>query len=143
MRTDDEATRLVFTLSNQWAAALRDHRYEWFETHLAEDFLFSAHPFPELRLRKREFIEVDKKIDKAEIEFISIRAELAGTVIMSRTIADVKEEFGADLGPGMPTAAAVTLALSGKRMAYTSAWRMEGAVWRCFDHHMVGPIVTT
>jgi hypothetical protein len=65
MRTNDEATELVSALSQQWADALRDRRYEWFEIHLAEDFLFSAHPFPELRLRKREFIEVDKKIAQA------------------------------------------------------------------------------
>lgn len=140
MRTNDEATALVSALSHEWANALRDHRYEWFEVHLAEDFLFSAHPFPELRLKKREFIEVDKKIDKADIQFVSIRAEFAGEMIMSRTIADVQEEFGADLGPGLPTAAAVTQTLSGKRMAYTSAWRMEGSVWRCYDHHMVGAV---
>jgi hypothetical protein len=39
MRTNDEATELVSALSQQWADALRDGRYEWFEIHLAEDFL--------------------------------------------------------------------------------------------------------
>jgi ketosteroid isomerase-like protein len=143
MHTPEDATKLITELSGQWAAALRDHRYDWFERHLAEDFVFTAHPFPGVHLKKQMFIEVDKKIDKAEIQFVSIHAEAAGDIIISRTVADVKEEFGADLGPGMPTAVEVTQMLSGKRLAYTSAWRNVGSIWQCFDHHMVGPVKRT
>lgn len=140
MQTMEDPTQLISDLSVQWAAALREHHYEWFERHLADDFLFSAHPFPDLSLRKREFIEVDKKIDAADIRFVSIQAEFVGDAIISRTIADVNEEFGSDLGPGMPTAATVMQLLSGRRLAYTSAWRKAGAIWQCYDHHMIGPV---
>ena len=95
-------------------AAITQHEFGWLERHLADDFMFTAHPIPGLRLHKRDFIEADKKIKSAEVRFVSIHAEAAGDILVSRTIADVKEEFGADLGPGMPSAAEITQMVSGQ-----------------------------
>jgi hypothetical protein len=140
MLTSSDATNLITDLQGHWIAALSNHQYEWLERHLAEDFMFTAHPFPALKLHKREFIEADKKIESAEVKFISVRAEPAGEIIISRTVADVKEEFNADLGPGMPTASEITRMVSGQRLAYCSGWRHNGQIWQCFDHHLVSII---
>jgi len=102
MLTVPEATKLVTELQNQWIDGLRRGDYAWLETHLADDFLFTAHPLPAIKLSKREFIDMDKKIRNPQIKFVSIHAEPVGELILSRTVADVKEEFDADLGPGMP-----------------------------------------
>ena len=140
MLTSSEATHLITELQGHWIAAISQHQFAWLERHLAEDFLFTAHPIPGLRLHKREFIEADKKIKSAEVRFISVHAETAGQILVSRTIADVKEEFGADLGPGLPSAAEITAMVSGRRMVYCSGWRHNGQIWQCFDHHLVGII---
>src|SRR5690349_16501702 len=118
MLTPSDATKLITELQGHWIAAISHHQFDWLERHLAEDFMFTAHPIPGLRLHKREFIEADKKIKSAEVKFVSIRAEAAGEILLSRTVADVKEEFGADLGPGMPSAAEITRMVSGQRMVY-------------------------
>lgn len=140
MLTSSEATALISDYYDQWITAIRDHNYDWLERHLAEDFLFTAHPFPKLKIGKRQFINVDKEIDNAEINFIVIRAEAAGDIIVSRAVADVKEDFKADLGPGMPTASEVTGTISGQRVAYCSGWRNNGKIWQCFDHHLIGVV---
>ena len=142
MLTSSEATQLVSELQNGWIAGLRNQDFAWLEKHLAEDFLFTAHPFPALKLSKREFIEMDKKIKNPQITFVSIHAESVAEIITSRTVADVKEEFTADLGPGMPTASEVQRMVSGQRLVYASAWRRHGAIWQCFDHHCVAIVRT-
>ena len=140
MLTPSDATALITELQGHWIAAISTHQFDWLERHLAADFMFTAHPIPGLRLHKREFIEADKKIKSAEVRFVSIQAEAAGEILISRTIADVKEEFGADLGPGMPSAAEITAMVSGQRMVYCSGWRHNGQIWQCFDHHLMGII---
>jgi len=140
MLNSSEATKLITELQSHWIAGLRNQDFSWLERHLADDFLFTAHPFPALRLAKREFIEMDKKIKNPQITFVSVQAEPTAEIIMSRTVADVKEEFGANLGPGMPTAAEVQRMVSGQRLAYASGWRKHGSIWQCFDHHLVAVI---
>ena len=140
MAANIDASNVARDLYNQWAAALRAHSYDWFERHLSEDYMFSAHPFPDMRLDKATFIEVDKKIGAADIRFVSVEADLVDEIIISRVIADVKEEFKADLGAGLPSAAEVNRLFSGERFAYVSAWRKTGNVWQCFDHHMIGAV---
>jgi hypothetical protein len=135
-----DATRLIGELQNAWIDGLRRYDYSWLETHLADDFLFSAQPFPTMRLGKRDFIEMDKKIKNPQIRFVSLQAEPLAGLILSRTIADVTEEFTADLGPGMPSTAELQQAVSGQHLVYASAWRRKGAIWQCFDHHLVSVV---
>ena len=138
MLTTSDATRLVTDLYGRWIQCLMGRQFDWLERHLASDFLFTAQPFPTIRMNKHEFIEADKKIENARISFVSIAAEPIEDIIISRAIADVEETFHADLGPGMPTAEEITRAISGQRIAYCSGWRHTGEIWECFDHHVIG-----
>jgi ketosteroid isomerase-like protein len=138
--TDAQATTVVSDLYHQWAAALTNHDANWFERHIASDFSLTAHPFAQIRFDKRKFIEVDMQIENTKITFLDIRAHAAGDILVSQAIAEVKEDFKADLGHGMPSAAEVTKLLSGQVLAYSSAWRENGSDWQCFDHHMIGPV---
>jgi ketosteroid isomerase-like protein len=140
MMTDEEATQKISKLYHEWANALTRHEAEWFERHIAPDFTLTTHPFFGLSLKKREFIEVDMQIQNTKIKFLEIRAHAVGNIITSQAIAEVKEDFKADLGQGMPSAAEVSQLLSGKTLAYASAWRKAGDSWQCFDHHLIGPV---
>ena len=137
MLTTADATKLVTELQSHWIDGLRKSDYSWLETHLTDDFLFTAHPLPALKLSKREFIEMDKKIRNPQINFVSVHAESAGELLLSRTIADVKEEFNASLGPQMPSKEEIQQMVSGQRLVYASAWRKNGPLWQCFDHRFV------
>ena len=143
MLSPAEATRLVTELQGAWIDGLRRYDYSWLETHLAEDFLFSAQPFPTMRLGKRQFIDMDKQIKNPQVRFVSIQAEPLAGLILSRTVADVKEEFHADLGPGMPSTAELQRAVSGQHLVYASAWRYNKTIWQCFDHHLVSVVAPT
>ena len=140
MMTDDEATRKVSTLYHEWVNALTHHEAKWFERNIAEDFTLTTHPFFGLSLKKQEFIAVDMKVQNTQIKFLEIRAHSVGNIITSQAVAEVKEDFTADLGQGMPTAADVSRLLSGKTIAYASAWRQVGDSLQCFDHHLIGPV---
>jgi ketosteroid isomerase-like protein len=140
MMTDEEATRTISTLYHEWVNALTHHEAKWFQRHIADDFTLTTHPFLGMSLKKREFIEVDMKVENTQIKFRDIRAQAVGNIITSQAIAEVKEDFKADLGKGMPTADEVSRLLSGKTIAYASAWRKAGDSWQCFDHHLIGPV---
>ena len=84
---------------------------------------------------------MDKKIRNPQIRFVSIYAEPVGEIIMSRTVADVKEEFDADLGPGMPSTEEIRQIVGDQRLAYASAWRKKGQLWQCFDHRFVAILI--
>lgn len=138
--TDDEATQKISTLYHEWADALTKHKEEWFERHIAEDFTLTTHPFFGMSLKKREFIEADMQIQNTKIKFLEIHAHAVGSIITSQAVAEVKEDFKADLGRGRPSAEEVSRLLSGKTLAYASAWRKAGESWQCFDHHLIGPV---
>jgi hypothetical protein len=138
--SNEEATKVVSKLYREWADALANHREDWFQRHISDDFALTAHPFSQLRLNKKEFIAVDMKAENTQIKFLDIKATSAGEILISQAVAEVKEDFKADLGAGMPSAAEVTNMLSGKVLAYASAWRKNADVWQCFDHHMFGPV---
>ena len=104
---NEDATKIVSKLYNEWADALTSHRAEWFERHIADDFALTAHPFSQLRLGKKEFIAVDMQVENTQIKFLDIKATSAGDILISQAVAEVKEDFKADLGAGMPTAAEV------------------------------------
>jgi len=137
--TDEQASQIVSQLYLAWAKALTGHDASWFERHIASDFSLTAHPFP-VRFDKRKFIEVDMQIENTQIKFLDIRARAVSDILVSQAIAEVKEDFKADLGAGMPSAEEITNLLSGRVLAYSSAWRKHGEVWQCFDHHMIGPV---
>lgn len=138
--TPDTAKLIIRSLYEQWAAALNTHNFQWLEENLANDFQFSARPYPELRLDKAAFIEADRKMQSAEIDFVEVRAELFGDIIISVAVADVMETFDDSFSKLLPHVENIEKLVGGNRLSYTSAWKQQDNQWKCFDHHMVGPV---
>jgi hypothetical protein len=139
--TESDVTVRILSLYEEWIRAIQTRRFDWFERHLADDYTCTAHPFMNFYLRKREFIEADMKVDYVAMHVVDVRAHRVGGIVLSNLVAKVEEERHAvDLGDGLPTAAEISALVTGRTVAYSSAWRTEGSIWQCFDHHLVGPI---
>ncbi|MCI3203524.1 MULTISPECIES: nuclear transport factor 2 family protein [Pandoraea] len=136
----DNASAIIASLYQAWVDALRTHTFTWLDEHLAEDFEFTARPYPGLRLDKAGFIEADKKMQTADIRFIAVRAQRVGDTVLSLAVADVAETFAGDLGAHMPSLESMHGLLGKNRLAYASAWRNVADTWVCFHHHMIGPV---
>ena len=140
-RIDPDTHAEIENLYRGWIRALQRREFEWFEQHLADDYTCTAHPFANFFLDKRAFIEADKKVGVIEVEFVTILTHRIADVVLSNLILKViRESHTADLGEGLPTAAALTQAVTGKTVAYASAWRFRDGRWQCYDHHLIGPI---
>jgi hypothetical protein len=140
-RTDSELHTQIQALYRGWIAALQRREFEWFERHLAEDYTCTAHPFAHFYLGKRAFIEADKKVDVIEAEIVDVVTYRVGKVVLSNLVLKViRESHSADLGAGLPTAAILARTVTGKTVAYASAWRYAGTYWQCYDHHLIGPV---
>ena len=101
----------------------------------------TAHPFEKFYLSKRQFIDLDRKMSSSKLHVVKVVARQIGDIILSHTIMLIEEEtLSSDPGHGLPSAAELSKLMSGKTQAYASAWRQEGDAWKCFDHHLVGPI---
>ena len=138
---DDDLKTTIKELYAGWLKALADRKYDWFDRHLAEDYTMTAHPFENIFLRKKEFIEVDKLVSHAEISIVDVFAHRVGNIVVSNIITKiVKESFASDPGHNFPSAAKLGELFAGKTLAYSSAWRKEDQIWKCFDHHMIGPV---
>lgn len=140
MTENADATSLITERYEAWAHALATHQFSWLENNLADDYQFSARPYPELRLDKAGFIEADKKMQSADIQFVLVQAAQLGDIILSTTIADVKESFNGDMGIHLPTLSELNALVGGNRLAYASAWRKSSGGWLCYHHHLIGPI---
>jgi hypothetical protein len=128
-------------LHDAWGKAIAEHDYDWFERHFADDFLGTAQPWPTLTVDKRTMIELEKNIEKMEVEWLTVRASRFGQTVLTHGVVKYhKEEFraGATIGEGMPTGDQLSALVNGKMVLYTGAWRRNGSVWQAFDHHMVG-----
>jgi hypothetical protein len=140
--TENSLQVTIRELYTGWLKALAERKYEWFDRHLTEDFAMTAHPFEGVYLHKNEFIEVDKRVTEADMRIVSLFVHRLESIVVSTvTIKIIKEVFGSDAGHNLPSAQALQAKFTGKTMAYASAWRQENSVWRCFDHHMVGPAI--
>jgi ketosteroid isomerase-like protein len=138
---NQELKREIELLYRGWIGALQQKKYEWFDRYLAEDYTCTAHPFEHFFLRKAAFIEADKKIDKIDVEFIEVIAHQIGNSVVSHLVLKVIEErLATDLGGRLPTVSELGQTVTGKTVAYVSAWRKEGRDWRCYDHHLIGPV---
>jgi hypothetical protein len=142
MITDKDDLKTTITeLYADWLKALEDRKFEWFDVHLAEDYTLTAHPFENLFLRKKEFIEVDKRVSQAKVHIEEVFAHRAGSNVVSHLIARIeKEVFASDPGHNLPSAVELGKLFTGKSVVYASAWRQTSGVWKCFDHHVIGPI---
>lgn len=140
MTRNIDATLLITNRYVAWARALSEHNFQWLDENLASDFQFSARLYPDLRLDKAGFIEVDKKMKSADIRFVMVQAAQIGEVILSTAVADVREFFDGDMGAHMPKLTDLNDLVGESRLAYASAWRKSGEAWLCYHHHMIGTI---
>lgn len=138
---DAESHAQIEALYREWIGALQRREYDWFERHLADDYTCTARPFAGFHLDKRRFIEADKKVAIIEVEFVAVLTHRVGTVVFSNLVLRVlREAHSEDLGDGLPSAEDMSDAVSGKTVAYASAWRFGAGRWQCFDHHLIGAI---
>ena len=146
MPESDEKLEAVFrTLYGEWIAALQQRRYEWFEEHIAQDFSASTHPYPGVTLNKSQFIEGEKKIESVKGRTLEVHVHSIEGITVTVWFAFLEEEKLSEsesfkiFGPQFPSAEALNDLVRNKTMAYADSWRNENGVWRCFNHHMIGP----
>jgi hypothetical protein len=141
MPTDSETRAQIEDLFRGWIRALQQRDFAWFERHLADDYICTAHPFANFYLNKQAFIEADRKIAAIDADILTVLTHGVGRTILSTLVLRVNHEaHTADLGDGLPTAAEISAAVKGKTLAYASAWRFSGSCWQCYDHHLIGAV---
>jgi hypothetical protein len=126
-----------------WIDALARHDFGYLERVLAPDFQFTCPPevIPGGRLQKAAFIEMDKNIHDSKIDFLKLTARRFESTVLTLVFAEVHEEVRGDLGPNMPSAAAMTEMVNGHVFAYASAWRVdEHGQWVCFSHNVLATV---
>lgn len=108
---------------------------------LADDFQLTCDPsIAGGRMNKEEFIEFDRHIQAAKIEIVSLTARRMKHIAITQVFATVEESFSGD--PAGTTADQLGgLVGSGRTLAYATGWRAEpDGSWRCFQHHLFGPV---
>jgi len=138
---DQELAKQFKTLYDEWAVAIANHQYDWFERHFSEDFLGTAQPWPTLSVNKQQMIELDKAIETMQVEWLDVKAQRFGdTVLTSGIVKYTEEKFrpGATIADGMPTGDQLSALANGNKVLYINGWRHNGKRWQVFDHHMVG-----
>ncbi len=128
----------VLELSKHWIEVLQTGESGWMEQHLSDDFRFTTRLVPGMCLHKAKFIEAMKGIAQPRVEIISLAGEVAGKIIVTRSVLKIDAQVTADPGPGMPSAAEISAQLTGHSRAYCSGWRRSGKLLQCFDHHQIG-----
>ena len=138
---DTDLKQTILGLYEGWRNALATRRYDWFERHLTEDYTMTAHPFANIYLNKQKFIEVDKLITEFDMNILDLFVHRMGNIVVSNVVIQmVKETFASHPGANFPTAEKLGELLTGKKLVYSSAWRNENGIWKCFDHHLVCPL---
>jgi hypothetical protein len=137
----DDLSKEFKALYDTWGQAISDRAIDWFERHFAEDFLGTAQPWPTLLVSKRKMIDLEKAIEKMDVEWLEVTARRFGETVLATGVVRYTEEAfapGATLGEGMPTGSQLSSLVNGKKVLYIGAWRRNGLNWQIFDHHMVG-----
>jgi hypothetical protein len=125
-----------------WIAALSNRDFAYLERHLSDDFIFSAHGFTKCR-DKAAFIETDRHIYNAKINFLRLTAQRLGDLVITVVFAHAMEEFRGDLGSDMPSAEQMNSTMrDGATLGYASGWREIDGVWKCTSHHVLGQVKT-
>lgn len=140
--SDDTLSQQFKELYDEWGDAIANKRYDWFERHFADDFSGTAQPWPTLFVDKAKMIELDKAIEKMDVEWQKVTAQQmsADTVITIGIVKYHDEKFGenSSIADGMPSGDDLAKLTHGKSVAYLNGWRNSGDVWQIFDHHMIG-----
>lgn len=144
-----EISRDIFRkLYEEWVAAIAGKDYAWFERHLAPNFSATAHVWPNLRLDKEQFIELDKQIVEIEAEWQTVDILPVGDLVVTvATLRMYREVFRTDTavagpGDGQDDLASLTSGsvVTGKLCTYTGAWKWQSGVWQILDHRMIDAV---
>ena len=139
----DTLSREFKALYDDWAAAIANKQYDWFEQHFADDFLGTAQPWPTLSVNKDRMIALDKAIEKMDVTWEKVVAHRVGTTVVTLGIVTYRDEqFGDNsvIAEGMPSGDQLAELTHGKSVVYINGWRHNGEQWQIFDHHMVGVV---
>jgi len=123
-----------------WLGALTGGQVHLLQEILTEDFRLTCDPsIAGGRMNKAQFIEFDRHIRECTIEVLSLTARRYNNTAVTQIFARVDERFeGEILGT---SADAITRMVGGRILAYASAWRtVSDGEWRCFQHHLIGPV---
>lgn len=136
-------TDVITKLYGEWIQSLQRKDYKWFERHTAEDLSISTHPVPGLAVSKAQFIEGEKMIESLKAETLSVHAQAINEIVVSIWVVKVEEEkvnagISEIYGPKFPPPDVFAALTRNKTMVYMDAWRKNGDIWQCFDHHMIG-----
>ena len=131
-----------------WTDAISNKKFDWFERHLSSDFSATAHVWPNLRLDKEQFIELDKQIVELVADWQTVDVvEVGGVVVTVSTLRIHREVFKSDTAVEGSDDSQDDLAnlasgsvVTGKLVTYTGTWLQQGGVWQIKDHRMVHAI---
>ncbi len=139
---DEELSVEFKALYDQWEQAIQAKNWGWFERHFAEDWLGTARPWPALTLDRDQLIEIDKQIESMEAAWLAVTAHRLGDSVVTVAVARIGyEEFRpGHLAPGVATTKEFNDYCAGNTIAYSGAWRRDGADWRMYDHRLIGVI---
>jgi len=137
-------TDRITQLYGEWIGALQRKDYSWFERHMAEDLSISTHPVPGLAVSKAQFIEGEKMIETLKAQTLAVHTHAVNGIVVSLWVVKIEEEKVNErirevYGPKFPPPDVFAALTRNKTMAYVDAWRKNGDIWQCFDHHMIGP----
>ena len=125
---------------DKWLGALMNGQTELLQNILADDFQLTCDPnIAGGRMNKAQFIEFDRHILECTVEVLSLTARRYNNTAVTQIFARVDERF--DEKPVGATPDELSRLLGGRILAYASAWRPgENGEWRCFQHHLIGPV---
>lgn len=143
--TKDVNSETFRQLYEEWIKAISEQKLDWFEKHLSSDFSATAHVWPNLRLDKDQFIELDKQIVEIEADWQTVQiVPFDDLVVTVATLQMHKEVFRSDTslqGASDEQSELATLAsgsvVTGKLVTYTGTWQHNDGVWQIKDHRMV------
>ncbi len=141
----DNLSPVFLDLYTQWVGSISRKDWDWFETHVAEDFVGCARPWAGFGMNKSQFIELDKQIEEIDGDWQRVEAVKVGEHVHTVAVLRMKEErFRQDAritDPSFSSPHFKTLIsgneVRGKVICYTGVWRHDGSVWQIVDHRML------
>jgi hypothetical protein len=142
MMSGNDLSTQFKALYDDWGNAVVAKRFEWLDTHIADDFLGTSQPFPAISISKPKLIALSKGLETVEARWIEVTARSFGQMVLTlavRQFDKIIHKPGVSAGgPGAPSPSQLAAFVSGKRVLYVGAWRQRGEVWEMFDNHMTG-----
>lgn len=136
MAHPDPDCQTVIDLTETWLQCVASQDTARVEELLTEDFIYSRHPkYGKASLDKREIIALMTSIEESETRIIGQHVNRFDDVIVVHNLTQANQKV-ADADETSPDPERNPSFLN-KRLVDSSAWRREGAAWRCFDYRLI------